>query len=581
MLTGVEVGLYGLLPDMPIGSTLRVRVCHLDSDLYWRPDGSFGEQADHVASVVADDGHWRLMLQPMASGSYSLAIDAIAADGSRISTSSSFNVVGEDLIPPIASAISPQPDAPVVPATAPTAASQAFWDGRRGIGFSVDSQGAWTSQERLESALQEVVNLGFDTIRTWGTNVYTQRILAAVESLNLDLKLQAGIYINGNSDAEALIDQALSLIEPHKEHVLGISLGNEQLADWNSSALTVSTVREHVQHLRNHTDLPITYNFAGETFRPGSSFWDQQGAELLKELDYVNVHSYAGFFDNRWNPDWTPQQQLEVLIADEALFRDILDNLGLHNTPLILGETGWQGSGYANEVTNTVNMQAYFNAVHHYVSSESATFDGMFYFNFSDEAWKGGDDHWGLFNEGDGNGMGDEKFDASLTTAHSIVPAGNNVNLRLISDSGSARLLVDDTTGRAYVQQAPLLRPETIERADDVLEVHMRIFSGCDLILARPTVEQLPIQESVDGRVTLVQHWDSILCSTPATQTRVRSISSYASTMEQFSQEGSAASTRPPPSLDRQEAQRHQQVDAQKRHPWARMPATVLVRLEG
>ena len=454
MLTGVEVGLYGLLPDMPIGTTLRVRVRHLDSDLYWRPDGSFGEEADHVASVVADDGHWRLMLQPMASGSYSLEIDAIAADGSRISTSSSFNVVGEDLIPPIASAITPQPDAQVIPATAPTAASQAFWDGRRGIGFSVDSQGAWTSQERLESALQEVVNLGFDTIRTWGTNVYTQRILAAVESLNLDLKLQAGIYINGNSDAEALIDQALSLIEPHKEHVLGISLGNEQLADWNPSALTVSTVREHVQYLRNHTDLPITYNFAGETLRPGSSFWDQQGAELLKELDYVNVHSYAGFFDNRWNPDWTPQQQLEVLIADEALFRDTLDTLGLQNTPLILGETGWQGSGYANEVTNTVNMQSYFNAVHHYIASESATFDGMFYFNFSDEAWKGGDDHWGLFNEGDGNSLGDEKFDASLTTAHSIVPAGNDDNLRLISDSGSARLLVDDTTGTAYVQRA-------------------------------------------------------------------------------------------------------------------------------
>ena len=454
MLTGVEVGLYGLLPDMPIGTTLRVRVRHLDSDLYWRPDGSFGEEADHVASVVADDGHWRLMLQPMASGSYSLEIDAIAADGSRISTSSSFNVVGEDLIPPIASAITPQPDAQVIPATAPTAASQAFWDGRRGIGFSVDSQGAWTSQERLESALQEVVNLGFDTIRTWGTNVYTQRILAAVESLNLDLKLQAGIYINGNSDAEALIDQALSLIEPHKEHVLGISLGNEQLADWNPSALTVSTVREHVQYLRNHTDLPMTFNFAGETLRPGSSFWDQQGAELLKELDYVNVHSYAGFFDNRWNPDWTPQQQLEVLIADEALFRDTLDTLGLQNTPLILGETGWQGSGYANEVTNTVNMQSYFNAVHHYIASESATFDGMFYFNFSDEAWKGGDDHWGLFNEGDGNSLGDEKFDASLTTAHSIVPAGNDDNLRLISDSGSARLLVDDTTGTAYVQRA-------------------------------------------------------------------------------------------------------------------------------
>ena len=269
----------------------------------------------------------------------------------------------------------------------------------------------------------------------------------------MDLKLQAGIYIANGSDAEALIDQALSLIEPHREHVLGISLGNEQLADWNPSALSVSMVHEHVQYLRSNTDLPVTYNFAGETLRPNSSFWNQEGAELLKELDYVNVHSYAGFFDNRWNPSWTPQQQLEVLIADEALFRDTLDNLGLRDTPLVLGETGWQASGYADEVTNPDNMEAYFNAVHEYIASESASFDGMFYFNFSDESWKGADDHWGLFHEGDGSGLGDEKFDASLTTASSTVSEGGDANLRLIADSGSARLLVDDTTGRAYVQR--------------------------------------------------------------------------------------------------------------------------------
>jgi hypothetical protein len=465
MRTGVEVGLHGLLPDMPIGTTLRVRVRHLESGLYWRADGSFGGADEHLGSVVADDGHWRLMLQPMASGNYALEIEAIAADGSSVAASSSFNVVGEDFISPIASTDIPQPAIQTASATASSAASQAFWDGRRGIGFSVDSQGAWSSQERLESALQEVVNLGFDTIRTWGTNAYTQRILDEIESRNLDLKLQAGIYITNDSDAEALIDQALSLIEPYQDHVLGISLGNEQLADWNSSALSVSMVRETVQYLRNSTDLPVTYNFAGETLRPDSSFWSQQGNELLKELDYVNVHSYAGFFDNRWNPSWTPQQQMEVLIADEALFRDALDNLGLQDTPLILGETGWQGSGYAGEVTNPANMEVYFNAVHDYIESERASFDGMFYFNFSDEAWKGGDDHWGLFKEGDGSGLGVAKFDASLITEPSAAPEGSDANLRLIADSGSARLLVDDTTGAAYVQRGEAEAIE-IERND-------------------------------------------------------------------------------------------------------------------
>ena len=224
-------------------------------------------------------------------------------------------------------------------------------------------------------------------------------------------------------------------------------------------------VRETVQYLRNSTDLPVTYNFAGETLRPDSSFWSQQGNELLKELDYVNVHSYAGFFDNRWNPSWTPQQQMEVLIDDEALFRDALDNLGLQDTPLILGETGWQGSGYAGEVTNPANMEVYFNAVHDYIESERASFDGMFYFNFSDEAWKGGDDHWGLFKEGDGSGLGVAKFDASLITEPSAAPEGSDANLRLIADSGSARLLVDDTTGAAYVQRGEAEAIE-IERND-------------------------------------------------------------------------------------------------------------------
>ena len=104
--------------------------------------------------------------------------------------------------------------------------------------------------------------LGFDTIRT-GPRIFAHPASLLIESLDLDLKLQAGIYIT-NNDAEALIDRTLSLIEPYRENVLGISAKNEQLADWNLSALSVSMVHEH-GHLRNSTDLPVTYNFAGET----------------------------------------------------------------------------------------------------------------------------------------------------------------------------------------------------------------------------------------------------------------------------------------------------------------------------
>ncbi len=484
MWTGVATGIYGSLPGRSIGTPVEVSILHLESGQYWRPNGEFGEAMSHTGSVVASDGHWRLSVSPPAGGTYRLVVVASASDGSAVSATTEFSVMGEDLISPFVNAsaedlVEASADSSTTPALPETAisdsfpildaASRQFWDGRRGIGFSVDSQGQWLTQQRLESALQEVSSLGFDTIRTWGTNDYTGRILAAIDQMDLDLKVQAGIYITNGSNAEQLIDQALDVIQPYEQHILGLSLGNEQLADWNPSALQVSDVREHVQMFRERSDLLITYNFAGETLRPESSFWSQQGEALLQDLDYINVHSYAGFFDNRLNPEWTPQRQLEVLKTDEALFRSVLDGFNLNDTPLILGETGWQSGGYAEEVTNAINMETYFQNVDQYIASDAAVFDNMFYFNFSDESWKGPDDYWGLFTEGNELGLGNAKFDGSINSLLISAPATDstlNLNLTLISDSGSARLLVDESTGLAYVQKGED-DPVVIQRNDD------------------------------------------------------------------------------------------------------------------
>ena len=44
-----------------------------------------------------------------------------------------------------------------------------------------------------------------------------------------------------------------------------------------------------VQYFKSQSTLPVTYNFAGETFLPGASQWNQNLTGLLQELDYVNV----------------------------------------------------------------------------------------------------------------------------------------------------------------------------------------------------------------------------------------------------------------------------------------------------
>ncbi|MAR51854.1 MAG: hypothetical protein CMK50_01690, partial [Propionibacteriaceae bacterium] len=474
MQTGIETGIYGELPGRGIGTAVEVRILHLDSGQYWRPEGRFGEETTHKGVVVADDGHWRLLMTPAASGAYRIEVLETTSGESLPLASTEFSVVGEDLTNAFESAAatnadqinagggssgSATSDAASEEVTADNflsaqATTRPFWEGRRGIGFSVDSQGQWLNQERLESALLKVSTLGFDTIRTWGTNAYTGRILEAIDQMDLDLKVQAGIYITNESDSAQLIDQALEVTRPYEQYILGFSLGNEQLADWNPSAVLVSDVREQVQIFRKRSDLPITYNFAGETLRPYSSFWNQEGEELLRELDYINVHSYAGFFDNRSNPEWTPQDQVEVLKADESLFRSILDSLDLFNTPLILGETGWQSSGYADQVTNTDNMKTYFQEVSDYIESDVALFDSTFYFNLSDESWKGPDDNWGLFTEGNESNLGAAKFDESyISNFTPTIQTEEISNRRLIADSGSAKLWVDNATGQAFVQK--------------------------------------------------------------------------------------------------------------------------------
>lgn len=273
------------------------------------------------------------------------------------------------------------------------------------------SLGALAGQDRMEDALQEVAGLGFNMIRTWGTDEYTGRILEAITRLNLPLKVQPGIWITEDAGARGQIDAALAIIEPYSDKVVGVSLGNEQIVDWNTwSPLTVQQVIGQVQYFKSQSSLPVTYNFAGETFLPGASQWDANLVGLIQALDYLNVHSYGGFFDNRNNPAWTPALQLDSVRSFESMLANRLVALGLGSKPIVLGETGWQSTGYDPSVTNPANQQQYYELISRYVYGPDARFDGMFYFNFTDETWKGGDDNWGLFREGSVNAIGTSKF---------------------------------------------------------------------------------------------------------------------------------------------------------------------------
>ncbi|MTH95657.1 hypothetical protein [Roseibium sp. RKSG952] len=288
-----------------------------------------------------------------------------------------------------------------------------FWQDRHGIGFSVSSLGEYPDAARIEQALLEADRLGYNMIRTWGTDGYTREVLEAIDRLDLDIKLQAGVYITGSSDPQALIDSALETLKGHEDHVLGISLGNEQLADWADSTLTARDLIRHIDYARSQSDIPLTYNFAGEIFLPGSSFFADPAlaAEALAALDYVNVHIYGGHFDNRTSPDWSPEAQVAAVDLFARGVARRMEAAGVSGMPLILGETGWQSAGYHPAATNPANLARYRELVTRYVDRNADRIDGMFFFNLTDETWKGADDYWGLFEEGGAGALGAAKSD--------------------------------------------------------------------------------------------------------------------------------------------------------------------------
>ncbi len=231
--------------------------------------------------------------------------------------------------------------------------------------------------------------------------------------MGLDLKVQVGVWISTDSGSRDLLDAALATVEGHEEHVMSLSLGNEQLADWNSSDMTPDQLADQINYVRERSSVPLTYNFSDATFRDGSSFWSRGGAEVLPLLDYVNMHDYGATFanNNRWNPGYTPEDQLQIIRSDSDWVAGLFDSLGMSTVPVVLGETGWQSTGYSPEVTNTENAAAYAEGVASYLYNEDSRFDSMYYFNLSDESWKGGDDNWGLYREGNNDSLGNAKYD--------------------------------------------------------------------------------------------------------------------------------------------------------------------------
>ncbi|MBS3972156.1 MAG: glycosyl hydrolase [Erysipelotrichia bacterium] len=247
----------------------------------------------------------------------------------------------------------------------------------------------------------------FSYIRMYDVSEHAKSVLRVITANKLPLKVLLGVEVKGEvsnpncpwggvyTDEElvehkafniAQLDQVAQLGNQYQDIVLGISIGNENMAHWHPNKVTPESLVEHAKILKTKTSLPLT-------FCEGAYEWRNQGQELAKVVDFISIHVY---------PLWqrVPYHEAVKLTTDQyyetkAAFPD---------KPVIFTEFGWTTSATENMNLDEVNEElhkGYLNQMIEWSNEHQVT---MFIFEAFDEPWKGGDNpleaekHWGIYN---------------------------------------------------------------------------------------------------------------------------------------------------------------------------------------
>ena len=259
---------------------------------------------------------------------------------------------------------------------------------------------------------------GFTLIRLFNSSdAMAKVILETIKNNNLDIKVMLGVWIqSGNPGGinEAEIARAVSLANNYKSIVLALSVGNETMVNWSFNPVSVADMVKYINAVRSQVTQPVTTDDNWAFFAKANN--NQEPKAILNAVDFVAMHTYPladSVHDaNKWNWQQTDkaanlraEAMMDAAIAaaksDFNAVRSYMDSLGLTNTPIVIGETGWKAvaSGGENYRAHPVNQKMYFERLTAWSNSSAAAKPkSIFYFEAFDEPWKKADDKWGLFN---------------------------------------------------------------------------------------------------------------------------------------------------------------------------------------
>lgn len=258
---------------------------------------------------------------------------------------------------------------------------------------------------------------GIGLIRLFdSSDAVAKKVLEVITEQNLTMKVMLGLWMSSGDSAETgnqqEIARGIALANAYKAQVLAVSVGNETLVSWSGQRQTASNLLRYIQQVRNAVTQPVTTDDNWAVLAQEST--EQDARNLLASVDFVAMHTYP-LLDTIHSPrlwDWqqqaVPEADRAVAMMDAAIARakfefsavkSKLTALGLTQTPIVIGETGWKAVPSGNEVqrASPINQKMYWERLKTWKASGTGPANIVYFAGF-DEPWKGSDDKWGLFN---------------------------------------------------------------------------------------------------------------------------------------------------------------------------------------
>lgn len=258
---------------------------------------------------------------------------------------------------------------------------------------------------------------GIGLIRLFdSSDAVAKKVLEVITEQNLTMKVMLGLWMSSGDSAETgnqqEIARGIALANAYKTQVLAVSVGNETLVSWSGQRQTAANLLRYIQQVRNAVTQPVTTDDNWAVLAQEST--EQDARNLLASVDFVAMHTYP-LLDTIHSPrlwDWqqqaVPEADRAVAMMDAAITRakfefsavkSKLTALGLTQTPIVIGETGWKAVPSGNEVqrASPINQKMYWERLKTWKASGTGPANIVYFAGF-DEPWKGSDDKWGLFN---------------------------------------------------------------------------------------------------------------------------------------------------------------------------------------